>query len=309
MDPARDRPQARDPGRRRFLKAAAAAVAAGAGLAAYAHWVEPTWIEVVRRDLPVPHLPPAWEGVRVALIADLHCGPHVPVEYLSVALARVADLEPDLVAVAGDFVTGRNLASGEAVADIVGRLAPPLGTFACLGNHDYGVVYPVRDAAALPVAEALVRRGVRVLRNEAARLERGGEDLWVAGVEDFWAGRMRPVDAVRAIPAGAAAVMLCHNPDAAEAVEGAGCTTILSGHTHGGQVHIPLLGPPILPVRNRSRYRGMHRAGRARLYINRGLGWLLKLRLACRPEITVLALRRAPDEADDRPAASRASGD
>jgi len=295
-------------GRRRFLKATAAAVAAGAGLAAYAFGVEPTWIEVVRRDLPVPHLPPAWEGVRLALIADLHCGPRVPVAYLATALARVADLAPDLVAVAGDFVTGRNAASGEAVADLVAGLAPPLGTVACLGNHDYGVVRPVRDATALPVAEALVRRGVRLLRNEAVRLERAGKGLWVAGVEDLWAGRMRPTDAVRAIPAGAAAVMLCHNPDAAEVLEAAGCTTILSGHTHGGQVDIPLLGPPILPVRNRSRYRGMYRVGRAGLYINRGLGWLLKVRLACRPEITVLVLRRAPDEAGDRAAAPGRAG-
>ena len=110
------------------------------------------------------------------------------------------------------------------------------------------------------------------------------------------------------IPRGAASLMLCHNPDAAEDLEAAGSGAILSGHTHGGQVHIPLLGPPILPVRNRGHYRGMHRVGRARLYINRGLGWLLKVRLACRPEITVLALCRAPDEDEARATAPGASG-
>ena len=110
------------------------------------------------------------------------------------------------------------------------------------------------------------------------------------------------------IPRGAASLMLCHNPDAADDLEAAGCGAILSGHTHGGQVHIPLLGLPILPVRNRGRYRGMHRVGRARLYINRGLGWLLKVRLGCRPEITVLALCRAPDEDEARATAPGASG-
>lgn len=308
MTPTQEKPRTQGTTRRSLLRMAVGAVIAGASAAAYARWVEPTWIEVVERNLPVPHLPPAWESARVALIADLHHGASVPLEYLAVALARVADLRPDLVAVAGDFVTGGRPEAGEAVAELVGRLSPPLGTVACLGNHDYGVVYPVPDAPALPVAGALTRRGVRVLRNQAACLTRGGEDLWVAGVEDLWAGRLRPADAVRDIPRGAASIMLCHNPDAAEGLEAAGCGAILSGHTHGGQVHIPLLGPPILPVRNRGRYRGMHRVGRARLYINRGLGWLLKVRLACRPEITVLALCRAPDEDEARASAPGANG-
>lgn len=100
--------------------------------------------------------------------------------------------------------------------------------------------------------------------------------------------------------------MLCHNPDAAEDVAAAGCRAILSGHTHGGQIDLPLIGAPILPVRHRDRYRGMHGVDGARLYVNRGLGWLWRVRFRCRPEITLLALRAAPPD-QSLPMAAKAS--
>jgi len=95
------------------------------------------------------------------------------------------------------------------------------------------------------------------------------------------------------VPADAALLTLCHNPDAAEALDAMRPSTILSGHTHGGQIQIPLWGPILLPVVHRDRYEGLHRVGRSWLYINRGLGWLYQVRFNCRPEITVLTLRPA----------------
>ena len=96
---------------------------------------------------------------------------------------------------------------------------------------------------------------------------------------------------MEAVPPGSPNLVLCHNPDAAEDLEQAGCGTILSGHTHGGQVQIPLIGPPHLPVEHRDRYQGLHRVGRSWLYINRGLGWIVRIRINCRPEISLLTLR------------------
>jgi len=280
--------------RRWLLKAAGGLVATVGGAAAYARWVEPIWIDIVQRDLPVPGLPVAWEGVRIGLIADLHHGASVPLDYLAEGVDRLAALKPDLVAVAGDFVTGRRHRYAEAVAGLFEGLSPPLGVFACLGNHDYGVVRPVKSAKAQAVADALPRAGVRVLRNEAVHLVRDGQDLWVAGAQDLWSGHLDAEETLRAVPTGAASVVLCHNPDAADVLAAAGAGSILSGHTHGGQVQVPLVGPPILPVRNRRRYEGLHQVGGSWLYINRGLGWLLKVRFACRPEITILSLRGAP---------------
>ncbi|MFO8013662.1 MAG: metallophosphoesterase, partial [Phycisphaerae bacterium] len=217
----------------------------------------------------------------------------VPLDYLAGGIDRLASLAPDLVAAVGDFVTGGGPRYAEASAGLMKGLSPPMGLFACLGNHDYGVTRPERWAEAKAVARALPPAGVRLLRNEAVRLERGGEALWIARTEDLWSGRMRPTEAFAGVPAASANLTLCHNPDAAEALARAGAGAILSGHTHGGQVQVPLVGPPILPVRNRRRYEGLHRVGGAWLYINRGLGWLRKVRFACRPEITILTLRTA----------------
>jgi len=285
--------------RRRLLMAAGGLVAAGAGAAVYARWVEPTWIEVVERNLPVPNLPAGWDGARVGLLADLHHSPRVPLDYLARGVNRLASLAPDLAAIVGDFVTTRDPRYAEAVAGLMDRLTPPLGTFACLGNHDYGLSRRVRHAEAGAVAEALSAHGVRLLRNAAEGVARGGDTLWIVGLEDLWSGRLSAADAFAAVPTEAANLTLCHNPDAADDLARAGAGAVLSGHTHGGQVQVPLVGPPLLPVRNRSRYEGLHRlgGGPSVLYINRGLGWLRKVRFACRPEITLLALRRATPSA------------
>ncbi len=268
-------------------------LAGGAGLAAlgaYAWRLEPTWVQVQRHNLPLVGLPAAWHGLRIAFFADLHRGPNVPQAYLRKAVDQVAALECDLVAIGGDFVTGGSARHGRDVAKLTSRLNPPLGTFACLGNHDYGVTRPVKDARPGEIADALGRSSVRVLENEAVRLERDGEPLWIAGVEDLWTGRFDAKVAMADVPSEDASIVLCHNPDAAEDLAAAGCGAILSGHTHGGQVQVPLLGPPILPVRNRDRYEGMHYVSGTWLYITRGIGWLRRVRLNCRPEITVLTL-------------------
>ena len=280
--------------RRQLLGAVAGSVAAAVVGAAYARWIEPEWIRVEQVDLPVAHLPPAWNGLRVGLIADLHHSPRVvPLDYLDRAIGRLQSLRTDLVAVAGDFVNTSDPAAGERVAGLFDQLVPPLGVFACLGNHDYGIVRPTPGARRLAVADRLREHGVRVLCNEAVRLRRAGEDLWITGVDDFWADRSRPETALAGVPPDAARLILCHNPDAADAVEAAGGGSILAGHAHGGQVRLPWIGPLVLPVRHRDRAEGLHRVGRSWLYVNRGIGWLIRVRLNCRPELSVLTLRRA----------------
>jgi len=281
--------------RRRLLKCGAVLAVAGAG-AAYARWAELEWIEVTRHDLPVPHLPAAWDGARVALIADLHHCARVPLDYLARAIEQVRALEPDLLAVAGDLILFNVPENAERVAGLFAGLRPPHGVFACLGNHDYGLTHSLAEPAVrdLGVTENLKKNGVRVLRNEAVRLTRGGQDLWVAGADELWACRCEPRRAMRDVPAGAANLMLCHNPDAADELAAAGCGPILAGHTHGGQVRIPFIGPILLPVKNRSRDQGLHVVGRTCVYVTRGIGWTYRVRFACRPEISLLTLRPAP---------------
>lgn len=270
---------------RRFYGAAAAV---GLGVGAYTWWVEPRWVEVVRRDLPVRGLPPALAGRTLAQVSDLHVGPQVDAGYLAAALRTVNGLHPDLVAVTGDFMSKACPERIDEVARVMEHLAPPpLGCVAVPGNHDYGERWGDRTHAD-QLAAKLAGLGVRVLRNETA--DAGG--LRVVGLDDIWGPNFRPDAVLRGLDPAAPVVVLCHNPDAADlAVWGGFRGWILAGHTHGGQCKPPFLPPPLLPVLNKRYTAGEFDLGDGRsLYINRGLGHLLRVRFNVRPEITLFRL-------------------
>ena len=211
--------------------------------------------------------------------------------YLRGALRRVAEIEPDYVVVTGDFMTTEQ---AEQVPLTLRTLADsPLvdtPTFAVLGNHDYGRTFRNREVASR-LTDGLDSLGFRVLRNEATTVD----GLQIAGSDDLWAGACNVYQSLLSVDHQLPTVYLAHNPDIADV---RGWTTfggwILSGHTHGGQCRLPLLGPPVLPVRNR-RYAAGHvrLSGGRNLYVNRGLGYKQPLRFGVRPEITVFTLAQA----------------
>ena len=194
------------------VAAAAGAVAlAGAGVAARALWLEPRRTVVRELDLALPHWPARYAGFRIALISDLHAGgPHVDVARVRRVAEMAASLEPDLVALLGDFVDPEvvlgDRVAPEAVARALASIPARCGTVAVLGNHDWADDGP-RIAAALRDA------GVRVLENEAARLVRVPEELWVAGLADAMTRRPDIDRALAAVPEGAAVLLLSHDPD------------------------------------------------------------------------------------------------
>ncbi len=271
--------------RRRFLGTAAAT---GLGLGVYTWRVEPHWVEVVRRPLAIRNLPPTLEGRTLAQVSDIHVGPRVDPDYLVAALRTVNDLRPDLVAMTGDFVSATGTERVDDAARVLGQLTvPPLGCFAVLGNHDYGEHWRNPEVADR-LTSRLTRLGVTVLRN--ASRDAGG--LRVVGVDDLWGPNFRPADALAGLDPNAPAVILCHNPDAADRnVWGGFRGWMLSGHTHGGQCKPPFLPPPMLPVVNKRYTAGEFDLGDGRrLYINRGLGHLIRVRFNVRPEITLFTL-------------------
>jgi len=269
---------------------------AGAGalsVGGYTWGVEPHWLEVVERELPVAQLPPALDGARLLQVSDLHVGPRVSDAYLVDALARGAALRPDIVAVTGDLLTHRERRGEAQYAQLRGVLAHlpqgRLATVAVLGNHDYGTAWRDLRVAARVQAE-LERAGARVLRNDAVAIA----GLDVVGVEDLWSSH---ADAHRALArrAANAAIALCHNPDGADSLAwGEYRGWILAGHTHGGQCKPPFLPPPILPVVNPRYTAGEVEApGGRQLYISRGVGYTIRVRFGVRPELTLVTLRAA----------------
>lgn len=281
------------PTRRRFLrKAAVSTLLAVTGTGIYTWRIEPHWVEVIRRDLPIAHLPTSLAGRTLVHLSDLHVGPEVDDDYLIGNLKYVSELNADIHVLTGDFMTCRFKEQVDHAARVLSHLRPArLATLGVLGNHDYG-----RSFQTAAVAEALAKRlndlGFHLLRNSCRDLD----GLTIVGLDDLWSGRFSPEDVLPSLPRERANLVLCHNPDAADERKWYGYRGwILSGHTHGGQCKPPFLPPPLLPVRNPRYTAGeidLH-DGR-RLYINRGLGHLRRVRFNVRPEITVFRLISQP---------------
>ncbi len=274
--------------RRRFLQAGSGLIAGGLGVGAYTWRLEPHWLEITRRPLPIEKLPRDLEGATLAQLSDLHVGPRVDSEYLIGVLERVRALEPDIVVFTGDFITHSIWATLHELERVLGYWPRGrLATVAALGNHDYGLRWRQPKIAAR-VQERAYNAGITVLRNET--LDVAG--LQVAGLDDLWGVNFNPRPVLEALDPGRAALVLCHNPDVADRpVWGGYRGWILAGHTHGGQCKPPFLPPPILPVLNRRYTSGeIELKAHRRMYISRGVGHLMRVRFNVRPEVTLFTL-------------------
>jgi predicted MPP superfamily phosphohydrolase len=277
--------------RRRFLTLVGGTVAAGIGCAGYALRIEPHWVQVVRRELVIEGLGDSLVGKSLVQISDLHVGPIVDEDYISGAMQQVSSLHADIVVITGDLMTCRDTEQITAAMRVLGHLKPArLATVAILGNHDYGSGWSQTHVADALTTQ-LRRRGIIVLRNDVHHVQ----GLRLVGLDDLWSPRFAPRRVLAAVDRDEPAIVLCHNPDAADLPVWSGYRGwILAGHTHGGQCKPPFFNPPALPVKNKRYSAGeidLH-DGR-RLYINRGLGYLRRVRFNARPEITVFTLRRA----------------
>ena len=280
--------------RRRFLKAG---MWGAAGLALYAGEIERHWLQVTRRDIGLRGLPAAFDGLRIAQISDIHLDEYTEPFFLRHVIDRVNRMEPDAVALTGDYVTdgfgSRNYAIGAAwqCANILSGLGCRQ-RYAVLGNHD--VVVGEEEVSA-----ALTANGVTVLKIACLPMERSGGRIWLAGLDDPVNGNPHPDLAIpasiRNVP-NEPIVLMCHAPDYADDLlthpAGKAVGLMLSGHTHGGQIRLPLLGALGLPDLGRKYVEGWFRLGGLQLYVNRGIGTVgLPFRINCPPEITLITLR------------------
>jgi hypothetical protein len=263
----------------------------GTGGYVYASRVEPGWLQVVPLSVRLPRLDPAFDGFRLAHISDLHADDAwMTEERLLSAMEVVNAQQVELVVITGDFVTSlirRPIQA--ALTNALRRLTPP--ALAVLGNHDHWV-------SAAGVRTILQDAGVMELRNAVHSLRRGAAQLHLAGVDDTWQRQDRLDMVNAALPAAGAAILLAHEPDYADTSAATGRFDLqLSGHSHGGQVHIPFVGMPVLPPFGRRYPSGLYHlmspTGQPMMqYTNRGLGMVRPyVRFNCRPEVTVFTLR------------------
>lgn len=243
--------------------------------------------EITETDIWLPRLSPAHEGLKIVHLTDLHHSLFTPIEDVHRAVHLANLLRPDLVALTGDYVT-LSPSYIWPVARTLGKLRARLGVFAVLGNHDFQV-----DPDE--ITRALRAQRIRVLRNAHYPLHSSSATLWVIGVDDLWWGADDLPEALRSIPARDAKVLLCHNPLGIRLAAAHGIDFMLSGHTHGGQVRLPVVGSVYGRSKLGERFvEGWNRLDGTQIYISRGIGKvLLPLRVNCPPEIACFRLRRA----------------
>jgi predicted MPP superfamily phosphohydrolase len=286
------------PARRRVLRGmAAVGVSCFAG-ASYAFGVEPHFrLETVTHRVALP----GWRGppMRIAALADLHtCEPWMPASRVASIVEETNTLAPDLVVLLGDYVNSLHRLREEPVPPhewgvALSGLRAPLGVYAVLGNHDWW-----EGSGPVPVRAALRAAGARLHENDAVELSHHGQRFWMAGTDSmlarpFGRGRFGGADnlpaALRMVTSDAPVILLAHEPDMFPRTPDRVALT-LSGHTHGGQVRVPVLGAPFVPSRYGQRYVYGHVVeNRRQLVVSGGLGCTgLPVRFGMPPEITVI---------------------
>ncbi len=258
-------------------------------------------IRLEKVDIRIKYLPPAYYGLKIGQLSDLHSSEIMPLESLRAAADMLMAEKPDLIILTGDFIGNSiRMTAGEIhesdseytdnLVNAFSGLNAPLGVYAVPGNHDF---WSGPEALDYLIGETENKLGVHWLRNRHVVFEREGQQLLLAGVDDYWEKSCSLRDALEGAPEGVPRILLSHNPDINEIVlDHHALDLIVSGHTHGGQIKFPFIGPPFKPGITDQRYlQGLVRDGNRQTYITRGVGHLLvPLRFNCPPEVTLLTL-------------------
>jgi Predicted phosphohydrolases len=258
----------------------------------YDMFVERGSFSVETVQLTFKRLPKVFSGLRIAQISDIHMGGWMnPDRFQQVANIIKAE-GPDLLLITGDFLLGHHFSSAEkqAIVDLIpilSSLAGSIPSFAVLGNHDYWT-------SAEAIRQMLFSCGITDLTNTVFTLTRENESLHLCGVDDIWKGEVRLDQVISKLKNDSVAILMAHEPDFADTSAATGKFDLqISGHTHGGQVNLPLLGPPVRPYLGQKYPIGLYKIGNMFQYTNRGVGMArLPIRFNCPPEITIFVLER-----------------
>jgi predicted MPP superfamily phosphohydrolase len=271
----------------RLIAAAVLVTVLGFGIWAFA--LEPASLTTHTHVLSIPYWDAELAGLRVAVLADLHVGsPFNGIPKLNKIVELTNSLKPDLIVIPGDFVIqevlGGSFVAPEQAAAVLAHLTAPLGVWACLGNHDWWLDSP-------RVAAALEKQQIPVLEDSAVRIRRGSAHFWLVGISDFWEGPHDVRKAFGQVADDASVLMFTHNPDLFPTISNR-FSLLIAGHTHGGQVYLPLLGRPIVPSKYGQRFAYGHIVeGGRHMFVSPGLGTsILPVRFRVPPEVTLLEL-------------------
>ena len=259
-----------------------------AGVVAYANLIEPHMLSEEYVEIDSPHVSPEAEGIQIALLSDTHFSEHFTLEDFQEVLDSIEEHQPDIVFFTGDLIDNFDQYSGDVreLSKALDTIEAPIGKFAIFGNHDYG------GGAEKEYAAILEAGGFHVLKNDYFPLD--AYQLSIVGIDDFMLGYGDIGKATWARD-DYFNILLCHEPDIVDMVLDYNIDLMLSGHTHGGQIHLPGYTEEFLPPYGENYVKGLYEFQNHRstsLYVNPGLGTTkIPLRFLSTPEITYITLK------------------
>ncbi|MBL8186942.1 MAG: metallophosphoesterase [Acidobacteria bacterium] len=259
-------------------------------LAIYALIIEPNRLVVHRKTITLTSGLSELRGMKIAAISDIHAGaPHIKLDKVRRLVELTNAQQPDLILLAGDFVIqnvlGGSFVEPTALAAELKHLKANHGVFATLGNHDWWY-------NASRVKSAFEEAGIKVLENQTEKIERNGKAFWLAGFADEWEGNPNIAETLRQVADDSPIIAFTHNPDLFPAIPNRVALTV-AGHTHGGQVALPLVGRLVVPSRYKQRYAaGLVIENGKLLFVTTGVGTsIIPVRFGVPPEIALLTIQ------------------
>lgn len=259
-------------------------------LAIYALLIEPNRLIVHRESITLASWPAELRGMKIAAISDIHAGaPHIKLDKVRRLVELTNAQQPDLILLPGDFVIqnvlGGSFVEPTALAAELKHLKANYGVFATLGNHDWWYNAP-------RVKSAFEEAGIKVLENLTEKIERNGKTFWLAGFADEWEGNPNIAETLRQVADDSPIIAFTHNPDLFPTIPNRVALTV-AGHTHGGQVALPLVGRLVVPSRYKQRYAaGLVIENGKQLFVTTGVGTsIIPVRFGVPPEIALLTIQ------------------
>lgn len=283
MNPKKNQKKPRLFSRRSFIYTGVAGIA---GSTAYAHWVEPNQLSITKQDILLPNLPPSLDGLVIAQLTDFHFNPEKDQELIQNAVDVVNREKVDLIFLTGDYMTS-TISVLPPLMETLGKLSSKHGVYGVMGNHDgwHGDIFIFR--------KLFQQHGFDFLVNQGTSLRIDSEELFLLGTDSIWSGTVNLESAYRG-HSNQPVLALVHEPDVFDQVRKNHRVDLqLSGHTHGGQCRVPLIGYAPVKVRyGRNYLYGHYQRNDASLFVSRGLGTVgRRVRFACQPEVALLTLR------------------
>ncbi|MCB0393515.1 MAG: metallophosphoesterase [Bdellovibrionales bacterium] len=255
----------------------------------WSFWIEPSSFRIAHHSISVPDLQEVLSGYKIAVIADLHTGsPYNSVDKLDEVVKKTNEENPDLILLVGDLViqgvVGGTFVAPSVIAEHLKTLRAKDGVYGVLGNHDWW-----HDP--IEIQEAMEGVGIPMLDENVRLIERGNKSFWLLGIGDYWQGKHNPKKTLRSVVDERPIIAFTHNPDVFPEIPPRIPLTF-AGHTHGGQVYIPLIGRPIVPSKFGQKYAiGHHVENGKHLFVSPGVGTsIIPVRFLVPPEVSIITI-------------------